>query len=89
MKSVSTRHDLRHEKDLYVYVQGEDQVYIRSDDEYLPKAYFSVSEAIAILESNKNEVHRWCIKMGIQAHANKRKKLKITFKQLRQMAKMK
>lgn len=93
MTTILSRKDLRHQRDRYILVQREDAIYIRVDDEYVKKQYFSVQEAGEILfpdwesrnTSRRNDVHRLCIKLGIQARANKRKKIRITLRQLRSM----
>lgn len=94
MTTILSRKDLRHQRDRYIMVQREDAIYLRVDDEYVRKQYFTVQEAGQILfpdwetrnTTRRNDVHQLCIKLGIQARANKRKKIRISFKQLRKMA---
>lgn len=95
MTTILSRKLLSSQKEKYILVEREDQVYIRVGDEYLPKSYFLVPEVVDILgirdqrgRKDRNRVHRMCKVMGIQARANRRKKLRITLQQLRQMAKM-
>jgi hypothetical protein len=88
MITIPTRASLQKQTAKYVMVQNEDQVYIRDHDEYLPKLYFSTQEAADILEKKLYEIQYICVKLGIQARANKKKRLRITLKQLRQMAEM-
>lgn len=86
MKTVLSRKDLRNCTEKYVLVTREDLVYIRAGDEYVIKAYFDTEDAMSILEKDKFQIHRMCKSLGIQARANKGKRVKITLNQLRQMA---
>lgn len=95
MITVTSRKELAHQRAKFVLVEREMLVYQRVDDEYIKKPYFSVAEVVDILElqtkkgdKNRSEVHRMCKTLGIQARANRRKKLRITLQQLRQMANM-
>lgn len=88
MKTVQTKRDLRDQTSHYVLVQREAKVYVRVDQDYVAKPYFDINEASEILGANRNKMHRICRELGIQAPANKRKKLRITLEQLRRMAQM-
>lgn len=86
MQTVLSRKDLKECRDQYVYVQREDSMYQRLDDEYVKKRYFDVGEVADTLGITRDEVHQFCRKLGIQARANKRKKIRITLTQLQKMA---
>lgn len=86
MKTVLSRKDLKNCTDQYVYVQRENSMYRRLDDEYVKKRYFDVGEVSDTLGISRHEVHQYCRKFGIQASANKRKKIRITLPQLQRMA---
>lgn len=86
MKTVLSRKDLKDCQDRFVYVQRENSMYIRDGDEYLKKRYFDVDEASTTLGITRDKIHQYCRKFGIQARANKRKKIRITLSQLQKMA---
>jgi hypothetical protein len=86
MKTVLSRKDLKTTTERFVFVQREKSIYIRAGDEYVKKRYFEVSEVADTLGLTLLQVHRYCRKFGIQAPANKRKKIRITLPQLQRMA---
>lgn len=86
MKKVLSRKDLKNCSEQYVYVERENSMYRRVGDEYLKKRYFDVGEVSDTLGITRDEVHQFCRKFGIQAPANKRKKIRITLPQLQRMA---
>lgn len=88
MITITTRLLLPKQTAKYVHVIADGRVYVRDQDEYLPKRYFSVKEAQTILGKTSNEMQHVCRKLGIQAPANRRKKLRITLQQLRKMAEL-
>jgi len=88
MKTIERKSELRHQTDPYVLVSRDNKVYVRVDQDYVAKPYFDIKEATLILGINRNLAHRRCRELGIQAPANKRKKLRITLEQLRRMAEM-
>lgn len=89
MITVESRKDLKTQEGRYVLVRNEERVYVRVDNEYIPKQYFSVLEVASILGLQRHYIHRFCGELGIQAQANKNQKIRINFKQLRRMAEMK
>ena len=84
MTTINNLWELRKQTDKYVLCNN--QMFVLVDGEYVRKLYFSVQEVAQVLNKEENQVHRICQRMGIQAPANRRKKLRITLKQLRQMA---
>ncbi len=85
MKHVRNKWNLRTEKSKYVLVETEDQVYMRVDDEYIPKQYFSTREAREILKVTRDQMYDLIRKHGIKAPADKGRHARITVQQLRQM----
>lgn len=86
MKTVLSRKDLPGCTETFVFVQREDAMFMRVGDEYVIKRYFDVDEASTTLGIPRDKVHQYCRKLGIQARANKRKKIRISLPQLRKMA---
>jgi hypothetical protein len=85
MTTVLSRKDLKNCIDKFVFVERENSIYRRVGDEYLKKRYFEVTEVADTLGITMDRVHQYCRKLGIQAPANKRKKIRITLPQLQQM----
>jgi hypothetical protein len=86
MTTVLSRKDLPNCTTQFVFVERENAMYHRVGDEYLKKMYFDVGEAASTLGITRDRVHQYCRKLGIQSRANKRKKIRITLTQLRQIA---
>lgn len=86
MKTVLSRKDLKYCLDKFVYVKRENGMYVRTGDEYVKKRYFDVDEASTTLGITRDKVHQYCRKLGIQAPANKRRKIRITLAQMQRMA---
>lgn len=89
MTTIPSRKLLPKQTDQYILVENEDQIYIRVDDEYVMKRWFSVAEARTILNIDMDKAVYLCRKLGLQSKANKRKKIRISLTQLRQMAQTK
>jgi hypothetical protein len=85
MRTVRLKGTLREVSDKYVYVSSEDNLYVKVGDEYFIKRYFSANEASAILElDNETQIYDLCHKFNV-FQKGPRKKLFITFAQLKQM----
>jgi hypothetical protein len=89
MITIKNRWQLRNQTAQFVLVKTEDKVYKRHGDEYIRKQWFGTDEAASILEVDPDHVSYLCRKMGLQARANKKKRLRISLQQLRQMAQTK
>jgi len=85
MREIRLKRTLQEVNDKYVYVSSEDNLYVRDNDEYLVKRYFSPKEVMAILElDNQDQVYKLCHQFNAQQKKT-RKKIFVTFTQLKQM----
>jgi len=88
MTTITSRHELRHQTKKYIILEP-DKMYIRIGDEYVRKLYFDLQEVTQILEVRYWDAYILCRRLGIQAQANKRKKIRVTLEQLRKLSAIK
>jgi hypothetical protein len=88
MITITSRHELRHQTHKYVLLEPG-SMYVRAGDEYIRKLYFDLQEVAQILEMRYYDTYMLCQKIGVQARANKGKKIRLTLTQLRKLSAIK
>lgn len=71
MTTIYGLRQLPRQTDTYVYVIRVNQMYIRVDDEYLPKPYLSRNDISAITGWTKTRVSKVCQKLKMPIRAEK------------------
>jgi hypothetical protein len=89
MITIVSRKLLPAQRDKYVMVKRDNMLYVKEGEEYIAKRYFNVQECADALDVSLYKVHKFCRTLGIQAKANKNRKIRITLDQLRIMTDMK
>lgn len=85
MRTVLSRKDLKHHGERMVFVRREQTVFVRTGNEWVKKLYFDVKEVAEMLHLKRHQVFKYCNKLGIKPEG-RNKKLRITFRELREIA---
>lgn len=83
MKTVKFKRDLKFIRDNFCFVQSNNTLYAKFDDEWVMKQYFSIAELQLIFGGTKNFIIKFVHKMKLRPVSKSRMKIRLSFNETR------